>query len=216
MLHLQLVIITNVLINRICLQLEICLSLYIFIYQLAKENRCKIIEDMLLSYCGMELYENPYLKPWVWTVSVIFVCAVPKMYLNDGLCLRRVWYRQDYSVLHFSVMSEILSRSLSFFDTRVVMWLCVAIGTRIGPAGQRRSKPRELRVRWSDPDQGSAGWLSAKTGAKRPGTGTTHRLADKSLLIVWNRSIIMMINTFESLMCSRYSSLSLLDFIVSN
>lgn len=52
--------------------------------------------------------------------------------------------------------------------------MCVATGTRNGPAGQRRSKPRKLRVCWSDPDQEPAGWLSAKTGAKRPGTGTSH------------------------------------------
>lgn len=57
--------------------------------------------------------------------------------------------------------------------SEILLCLYVATGTRNGPAGQRRSKPRELRVCWSYPDQGPTGWLSAKTGAKRPGTGTT-------------------------------------------
>lgn len=60
-------------------------------------------------------------------------------------------------------------------DLHFVWFVCVATGTRNGPAGQCRSKPRELCVCWSDPDQEPAGWLSAKTGAKRPGTGTSHR-----------------------------------------
>lgn len=53
--------------------------------------------------------------------------------------------------------------------------LRAAAGIRNGPAGQRWSKPRELRVCWSDPDQEPASRLPAKTGTKCTGAGTRSR-----------------------------------------
>lgn len=51
----------------------------------------------------------------------------------------------------------------------------IVAGTGNSPFGKHRSKPRELCVRWSHSDQESADRVSAKIGAKRPGTGKTRR-----------------------------------------